>query len=103
MSLASFVLTTKDGNKVCKECLLTDGNNLSSLSSSLRTLKGLANDALSEIVTKEKCTNAGGTAKAQSNSESEPSEGENYILAHNYLYLYARLQMRTTKNQIRRN
>lgn len=76
MSSASFVLTTRDGNKICKECTLTDGNNLSSLSSSLCTLKGQINDVLSEIVTKEKSTNAGGTAKKQEDSESELSEGK---------------------------
>ena len=76
MSSASFVLTTRDGNKICKECTLIDGNNLSSLSTSLRTLKGLVNDALSEIVTKEKSTNTEGTPKRQESSDdSDLSEG----------------------------
>ena len=75
MSSASFVLTTRDGNKICKECTLTDGNNLSSLSTSLHTLKGLVNDALSEIVTKEKSTNTEGTARKQGSSDSDLSEG----------------------------
>ena len=75
MSSASFVLTTRDGNKICKECTLTDGNNLSSLSTSLRTLKGLVNDALSEIVTKEKSTNTKDTARKQESSDSDLSEG----------------------------
>jgi len=75
MSSASFTLTTRDGTKICKECTLADGN-LNSLSSSLRTLKGLVNDALSEIVTKEKSTNTEGTTKKQEGSESDDeSEG----------------------------
>ena len=91
MSSASFVLTTRDGNKICKECTLADGNNLSSLSTSLRTLKGLVNDALSEIVTKEKSTNAEGTAKRQGSSdESDLSEG-NYKFECAKLYFYVRL------------
>ena len=102
MSSATFVLITKDGNKICKECLLADGNNLSSLSSSLRALKGQANDTLSEIVTKEKSTNTEGTAKRLENSESEPSEGKKLRTLRN-IDLYARLQMRMTKNQMQRN
>ena len=101
MSSATFVLITKDGNKICKECLLADGNNLSSLSSSLRALKGQANDTLSEIVTKEK-SNTEGTAKRLENSESEPSEGKKLRTLRS-IDLYARLQMRMTKNQMQRN
>lgn len=77
MSSASFVLTTRDGNKICKECTLTDGNNLSSLSTSLRTLKGLVNDALSEIVTKEKSTTEGTAKRQGSSDDSDLSEGDN--------------------------
>lgn len=76
MSSASFVLSTRDGSKISKECILTDGNNLSSLSSSLRTLKGLVNDTLSEVVTKEKATTTEGATKKEASSESDLTEDD---------------------------
>ena len=79
MSSASFVLTTRDGNKICKESTLADGNNLSSLSTSLRMLKDQVNETLSEIVTKEKSTSEGYTAKKQGSSDFELSEGKPLI------------------------
>ena len=74
MSSASFLLTTRDGKKICKECSLADGNNLSSLSTSLRMLKGQVNDTLSEIVTKEKSTNTEAIAKKQGSSDNEGTQ-----------------------------
>ena len=76
MSSASFMLTTRDGIKICKECTLADGNSLSSLSTSLRTLKDQVNDVLSEIVTKEKSTNTEGTTKKQEGSENEDESSD---------------------------
>lgn len=105
MSSASFVLKSRDGNKISKECTLADGNNLSSLSNGLRTLKGLVNDALSEIVEKEKSTTTEGTAKKQESGESELSEGIRWNAHVHFKCFNARLQtkMMTNKSRIQRN
>lgn len=98
---ASFELTTRDGNKICKECMLSHGRNLSSLSSSLRTLKGLVNDALSEIVTNEKSANKEGTTKKQESSEDELGEGNQHHFARYtraQIFFTPRLQMTVMMN-----
>ena len=66
-----------------------DGNNLSSLSTSLRMLKDQVNDTLSDIVTKEKSTSTGDTVKTQGSSESELSEGKRVINEYAQLFLRA--------------
>lgn len=73
MSSVQFVLTKRDGSKTqlehaCKE------NDLSSLSSSVRTLKTDVNALLSEIVTQEKSANPQQAAREQESSEDEGNQ-----------------------------
>lgn len=70
MTSVQFTLTKRDGSKTMVEHTCKE-NDLSSLSSSLRTLKTDANVVLSELVAQEKSINPQKAAQKQESSEDE--------------------------------
>ena len=70
MTSVQFTLTKRDGSKTTVEHICKE-NDLSSLSSSLRTLKTDANAVLSELVAQEKSANPQKAAQKQESSEDE--------------------------------